>query len=173
MSSNQSPCLLRSTKGFTLIELVVVIVILGILAAVAVPKFIGMSADARISVLQQVRGSIHSADIMVRAKALTGISSQEVAGRSDLLDVDVDGDGTFETRLKNEHLDNTDIQKWVDMSDNLLLETASGDADHTWIGFDLDDDGSVSDQNCFFLYTQAINAGDTPLFEVYSSDCGN
>ncbi|GHU32702.1 hypothetical protein AGMMS50256_23260 [Betaproteobacteria bacterium] len=56
-------------RGFTLIELVVVIVILGILAAVALPKFVDLSKDARTSVMQAVQGSMRGADTMIYAKA--------------------------------------------------------------------------------------------------------
>jgi len=57
-------------QGFTLIELVVVIVILGILAVTAAPKFIDLTSDARESVMQGVKGSINSAVSMANAKAL-------------------------------------------------------------------------------------------------------
>lgn len=51
-------------RGFTLIELVVVIVILGILAAFAVPKFMGLEDQARVSAVQAMTGSLESAASM-------------------------------------------------------------------------------------------------------------
>jgi MSHA pilin protein MshA len=48
----------KNEKGFTLIELIIVIVILGIIAGVAVPKFIGLSSSARVSAARGVGGAI-------------------------------------------------------------------------------------------------------------------
>ena len=59
-----------SKNGFTLIELVAVIVILGILSASASTKYMSLQSDARIAVLKNMQGNIKSANSMVLAKAL-------------------------------------------------------------------------------------------------------
>lgn len=53
---------MRNQKGFTLIELVVVIVILGILAATALPKFVDLTGDAQQAAVQGFAGAINGGD---------------------------------------------------------------------------------------------------------------
>ena len=58
-------------SGFTLIELVIVIVILGVLAATALPKFVNIGSDARIASVKALDGSMRAANSIVYAKAVT------------------------------------------------------------------------------------------------------
>jgi MSHA pilin protein MshA len=60
---------MNKQTGFTLIELVMVIVILGILAATALPKFVNLGGDARTSVMTGVEGSMRAANAMIYARA--------------------------------------------------------------------------------------------------------
>ena len=60
---------MKNNNGFTLIELVIVIIVLGILAATAVPKFINLQDDAKESALKGLSGALNSAANIVYAKS--------------------------------------------------------------------------------------------------------
>lgn len=73
-------------KGFTLIELIIVIVVLGILAVTAAPQFFNFSSDARESTVKGMEGSVKAASALVYAKALLNPSS--------ITEVEIDQFGT-------------------------------------------------------------------------------
>jgi MSHA pilin protein MshA len=74
----------KQQSGFTLIELVVVIVILGLLAATALPRFVNLTGQARVASLQGIAGAVASGAALARAQWLvdgTGAGSVTVDGQ--------------------------------------------------------------------------------------------
>mgnify|MGYP001558813226 CR=1 FL=1 len=76
--------MLKKQKGFTLIELVVVIVVLGILAAFAIPRYVNITSEARTASVNGMAGGLRSAVALARAKYQT-------VGTLTLATVDMDG----------------------------------------------------------------------------------
>ena len=72
-------------RGFTLIELVMVIVILGVLAAVAIPKFVNLKGDAVAAATQGVAGALSSAAAI--NYAARSISTSKGGAVTDCIDV--------------------------------------------------------------------------------------
>ncbi len=71
---------MKNQAGFTLIELVIVIIILGILAVTAAPKFLNLQDDARLAAANGVKASLQSSSQLVYSKAaIQGIESSSGA----------------------------------------------------------------------------------------------
>ncbi|MBC8283608.1 MAG: prepilin-type N-terminal cleavage/methylation domain-containing protein [Nitrospinae bacterium] len=84
---------IHNNKGFTLIELVMVIVILGILAAVAIPRFVDLQGSARTSVANGLTGALAGQITMLHANKL--INSSTYNATSVVLSIDTSGIGAL------------------------------------------------------------------------------
>lgn len=79
-------------KGFTLIELIIVIIILGILAVTAAPKFLDLGSDATESTMDGIRGALETASQLARSKGrIDGVNDTDVHDGTTDATITIDG----------------------------------------------------------------------------------
>ncbi len=157
---------MNKQSGFTLIELVAVIVLLGVLAVTALPRFIDLRGDARLGVLESVAASMRSASVQVYAKALM----QDSLASTDTVN---DNGELIDTRFgypRANSVGNEDISNLIsiDGDDSLIFQDGGGAVRR--VGYDADDDGNVTDDNCYIIYNNSIAVGDLPEIDILDAN---
>ncbi|WP_428619406.1 type II secretion system protein [Shewanella sp.] len=163
---------MNNQKGFTLIELVVVIIILGILAVTAAPKFINLQSDARKSTVEGMKGALQGANTLLYSKAAIQ-GKEKDANTGDANNVDTTGDGTLDTKAVYGYVkaDAAELVKVleVDSADWTIATPAAGVSTADIIIHPADFT-PAADKKCFLEYTDAT-ATDLPIYTTVLDDC--
>ncbi|MGI2110262.1 type II secretion system protein [Shewanella frigidimarina] len=159
---------MQKQQGFTLIELVVVIIILGILAVTAAPKFINLQGDARVSALSGMKAAIQGANTLVYSKA--ALAGEEKGAAADgTATIDIGSAANINIVYGYMAADQADIQNAVDVAFDVEADPQTGTND--WIiQADTPAAGQVTiyqrgaPDTCTLIYTQAANATTIPTY---------
>lgn len=150
---------MKKQQGFTLIELVTVIIILGILAAFAVPRFINLSSEAKAASIKGLSGSVKAASALAHAayivKDVPTSTTVAMGGQT--------------VTIKNAYPEGSadGIVKALDISNDYQLDTSTTGS---VVFYQSDQSLATTPATCIVTYEEAGGAGDAPSVTT-DTDC--
>ena len=161
--------------GFTLIELIIVIVILGILAVIAAPRLIDLSSEAKIASINSIASQVRAAASMVQNKArVKGLKIAANAANQDQLIIDF-GFGSAEVGWSNlcpeslaELGDRLTLIDFINLPASDQLQTRV-DNQYALIGYQVPASGVPINEGCYLIYNSYTSPNCTVT--VVDVDC--
>ncbi|WP_445768876.1 prepilin-type N-terminal cleavage/methylation domain-containing protein [Rheinheimera sp.] len=165
---------MKTNKGFTLVELIIVIVILGILAVTAAPRFLNLAGDAKGETLQAVKASLQSANSIINAKAI--IQGVQTAATANVNESGTDIPVVFGYVAAEEDA----VKDVLDLDSNFVVvqgvanAALSMTADDVMIyptGSTPPTATTTTAEACVLVYTEAASATTKPTYAFETDGC--
>jgi len=169
----------NNQQGFTLIELIIVIVILGILAVTAAPKFLNLTGDTHRATLNSMVGTLKSASGLVYSKSIIqGVNKLETGS------VDINGDGTGDINTEygypsDERATGITLAMSDDFAEEWAWSTRNGPQRVVLTSAKLSPSGAgqkinnvpITTGDCFITYIAPTAEGDKPSITATLTGC--
>ncbi|MDO9237217.1 MAG: prepilin-type N-terminal cleavage/methylation domain-containing protein [Aquabacterium sp.] len=150
-------------RGFTMIELICIIVILGCLAATALPKFVNLTTDANIAAVRGMEASLSTASNLMRGACAVSSNCNLTSGGYDVV---VNGAtfGFWNGWLDAGDANRNEIDKALVSYNGFTLQLLTQVHRFTL-------NSAKTPASCYAQYQEAINAGDTPVISTVLTGC--